>query len=124
VQASVIPIEAELTLFRSQLAALQRRKDRRYRCSLANTGKLHFVSTGEVRTAWVFNLSRGGIGLEMAEALPTGQEVVIHVKTTDNKSTLALPAQVIHSTPVANGNWRIGCRFAERLSVDQLESLL
>jgi c-di-GMP-binding flagellar brake protein YcgR len=120
----VIPIEAELTLFRSQLAALQRRKDRRYRCGLATSGKLFCSGTTEARIAWVFNLSRGGIGLEISEALPKGQELVVHLKTTDKDTTIKASAQVMHSTPTANGSWRIGCRFSERLSVDVLESLL
>jgi len=123
-QETVIPIEAELTLFRSQLAALQRRRERRYRCSLATSGKLQFVATGETVVAWVFNLSRSGIGLELPEPLVRGQELLLHLRTSDNETTVTLLAQVAHSTPVANGGWRIGCHFAEKISLDVLESLL
>lgn len=121
---SVIPIEAELTLLRNQLAAIQRRRDRRYRCGLAMSGKLHFAATGEVLSAWVFNLSRGGIGLELPQPLEAGQEMVLQLKTTDTETTVKLPAHVIHATPVANGAWRIGCRFSAKLTADELESLL
>jgi c-di-GMP-binding flagellar brake protein YcgR len=121
---TVIPIEAELTLLRSQLAALQRRRDRRYRCSLATAGKLHFSSTGAVLSGWVFNMSLSGIGLELSEPLPVGQEMVLQLKTTENATVVKKPAQVMHVTPVANGTWRIGCRFEDKLTADALESLL
>lgn len=121
---TVIPIEAELTLFRSQLAALQRRRDRRYRCGLATTSKLHCTDSGKILGAWVFNLSRSGVGLEMAQPLDPGQQVEIHLKTTNNDTPVKLAGHVIHATPVANGAWRVGCRFAEKLSADALESLL
>jgi hypothetical protein len=121
---TAIPIEADLTLLRTQLAAFQRRRDRRYRCSLATSGKLHFAATGEVMVAWIYNLSAGGIGLELPEPLLVGQEMILQMKTTGGDQSHRLAARVMHSTPCANGCWRIGCRFEHKLDRDVLESLL
>src|SRR4051812_13579598 len=119
----VIPVEADLTLFRSQLNALQRRRERRYRCSLATSGKLQFEATGETVGAWVSNMSRAGAGLEMQKPLDVGRNFELVLRTTDN-SIVRLPARVMHCTALANGGWRVGARFEEKISADVLESLL
>jgi c-di-GMP-binding flagellar brake protein YcgR len=118
-----IPMEAELTLFRTQLRDLQRRRDRRYRCGLATSGKLQFAVTGETLSAWVTNLSQAGVGMEMSQALEVGQEFILVVRSADN-TTLRLPGHVIHATPVANGTWRVGGKFSDKLSPEVMETLL
>jgi c-di-GMP-binding flagellar brake protein YcgR len=118
----VIPLEAELTLFRNP-TTLQRRRDRRYRCSLATSGKLQFEKTGETVSAWVSNLSRGGVGLDLQKQLPAGQEFVLLLRNVEN-GIVRLFATVAHSTPIANGGWRIGARFSDKITAELLETLL
>ena len=69
---STVPIEAELTLFRSKLNKVRRRTAERYRCALASAGKLFFPGTGETMTAWLNNLSVTGIGLNLPRSLDAG----------------------------------------------------
>ena len=119
-----IPVEAELTLFRSKLVGIRRRTMDRYRCALATSGKLHFPGTGDTVTAWVCNLSRGGIGLNLSDTIQAGQEMVIHMKSTDGSTSLKLPARIVHSTPEIDGTWRVGCEFHTPLTADELDALL
>ena len=119
-----IPVEAELTLFRSKLVGIRRRSSDRYRCALATAGKLHFPGSGETVTAWVCNLSRGGIGLNLSQTLAADQELVIHLKMTEGNVTLKVPAKVVHATPEIDGTWRVGCEFHQPLTPDELDALL
>src|SRR5947209_11259654 len=111
--AESIPVEADLTLFRHPMNTMQRRRDRRYRCSLATSAKL-LLTSGETLSAWVSNLSRGGVGLEMPRPLPVGLEFTLLLRTIDN-NTVRVPVRVAHATPVANGGWRVGGHIQEKI---------
>jgi hypothetical protein len=119
-----IPVEAELTLFRSKLVGIKRRVSDRYRCALATSGKLYFPATGESTIAWVINLSVGGIGLNLSRTLEDGTELLIQLKVPEGNLVLKVPAHVVHTTPEVDGTYRIGCAFHEPISGDALDSLL
>lgn len=116
-----IPVEADLTLFRP-INTMQRRRDRRYRCSLATSAKL-LLPSGETLSAWVSNLSRGGVGLDMSRSLPVGLEFTLLLRTVHN-STVRVSVRVAHATPVANGGWRVGGELMQKFTADTLEALL
>jgi hypothetical protein len=120
---STVPIEAELTLFRSKLNKVRRRTAERYRCALASAGKLFFPGTGETMTAWLNNLSVTGIGLNLPRSLDAGQELVIQVRV-EGGPPIKLSARVIHSSFEVDGTWRVGCTFDTQLDHDALEALL
>jgi PilZ domain len=120
---STVPIEAELTLFRSKFNKVRRRTAERYRCALASAGKLFFPGTGETMTAWLNNLSVTGIGLNLPRSLDAGQELVIQVRV-EGGPPIKLPARVIHSSSEVDGTWRVGCTFDTQLDDDVLEALL
>lgn len=120
---STVPIEAELTLFRSKFNKVRRRTAERYRCALASAGKLFFPGTGETMTAWLNNLSVTGIGLNLPRSLDAGQELVIQVRV-EGGPPIKLPARVIHSSSEVDGTWRVGCTFDTQLDDDALEALL
>jgi hypothetical protein len=120
---STVPIEAELTLFRPKFNKVRRRTAERYRCALASAGKLYFPGSGETMTAWLNNLSRTGIGMNLPRSLDAGQELVIQVRI-EGSAAVRLPAKVVHSTSEVDGTWRVGCTFDTPLVDDMLEALL
>jgi hypothetical protein len=119
-----IPLEAQIALVRQKLGKAERRRHKRYRCSLATTGKLYFPVTGDGLTVWVSNLSVGGAGLNSPQPLEEGADVIVTLKVTSQRAVHRVPARVVHVTEEADGSWRIGCEFAEPLAPDVMESLL
>jgi hypothetical protein len=118
------PLEAELSVARTQLHAMRRRCNDRYRCALATAGKVAFVDSGETLTAWLSNLSRSGIGLNLARSIEPGVELVIQVRIPGVSEPVRLAARVIHCARELDGSWQVGCAFSAPLSDDALESLL
>src|SRR5262245_59049384 len=121
--APSIPIEAELTLFRSKLSGFKRRKSRRFRCNLATIGRVQFPDKDHSFDAFVYNLSENGIGLNMPEPLNVGQEIVIRIRVRGQTEPYCFPAKVMHATEELDRTWRIGCEFAESISPDVLDKI-
>jgi hypothetical protein len=119
-----IPLEAELTLFRSKLSGLKRRKSRRFRCHLATIGRVQFPDKDISFDAFVYNLSEGGIGLNMAAPLEAGQEIVIRIRVPGETEPSLLHARVAHATQEVDRSWRIGCEFKTPLDKDMLDKIL
>jgi len=121
---TLIAPEAEFTLLKRQLVGLKRRTSVRYRCALATLGHIHFPESGERVETWIANLSEGGIGLNLNSALAGGTSLIINLKGPNQNAIVTLLARVIHSTKEADGSWRVGCEFTNKLQPDMLDSLL
>src|SRR5262245_60809105 len=119
-----IPIEAELTLFRNKLSGFKRRKSRRFRCNLATIGRVQFPDKDISHDAFVYNLSEGGIGLNMSQPLEDGQEIVVRIRIPGETDPARFPARVVHATQEVDRTWRIGCEFHEAISADVLDKIL
>lgn len=119
-----IPPEAEFTLLSKSVRQNKVRFGVRYRCALATLGQLLFPDSGESQDAWVCNLSKKGIGLNLQQALEVDTPLVIRLKSQANKKEVKMPARVIHATAEADGTWRVGCELAEPLSPELLDELL
>jgi hypothetical protein len=119
-----IPPEAEFTLLKKDIRDKKVRTGVRYRCALATLGQLLLPDRGESQNAWVCNLSKKGIGLNLAESLDPDTSLVIKLKSPVNDKTIKIPARVIHATPEADGSWRIGCELLEPLTPEMLDELL
>jgi hypothetical protein len=118
----VLPIEADLTLLRSQMPA-KRRQSRRFRCNLATMAKLQLAGTKETQITWAYNLSQGGVGLNAPQALEIGQEVTIIFRLLENEIK-SIPAKIVFCLLEADRSWRVGCAFHCPISRDMLDSLL
>jgi hypothetical protein len=118
-----IPPEAEFTLLNKNLRENKVRSGVRYRCALATIGQLVFPD-GESQDAWICNLSRRGIGLNLNQALEPDTTLQIKLKSPVNSKSVKLPAKVIHATPEADGTWRVGCELLEPLTPEMLDELL
>jgi PilZ domain-containing protein len=119
-----IPPEAEFTLLKKDMRRNKIRSGVRYRCALATLGHVLFPDSGESQNAWVFNMSRKGIGLNLGRALEPETPLVIKLKSPVNEKFIKVPARVIHATPEADGTWRIGCELLEHLTPELLDELL
>jgi hypothetical protein len=119
-----MPVEAEFTLLRKQIAAFKRRGDRRYRCPIAMMGKVVVEETGAEMTALVLDLSASGIGLQLTRSLADGARMNLRLTSADNRQVYYVPAIVAHATRLAEDSWRVGCVFAEKLGADTIDDLL
>ena len=119
-----IPPEAEFTLLKKNMRDKKVRTGVRYRCALATMGHLFLPDRGESQNVWVCNLSKNGIGLNLAECLEPETALVVKLKSPVNNKVIKVPARVIHSTPEADGSWRIGCELLEPLTPEMLDELL
>jgi hypothetical protein len=118
----MLPIEADLTLLRSQMPP-KRRQSRRFRCNLATMAKLQIAGTVETQITWAYNLSQGGVGLNAPQALEVGRQVTINFRIQD-KEVKVIPAKIVFCRSEVDGSWRIGCAFFEPISPEILDSLL
>lgn len=119
-----IPPEAEFTLLKKDMRENKVRSGVRYRCALATLGQLVFPDSGESHSAWICNLSRRGIGLNLSQALEPDTTLVIKLKSPVNSKAVKVSAKVVHATPEADGTWRIGCELLEPLTPEMLDELL
>src|SRR5437868_8770520 len=94
-------------LMRNQV--FKRRAAVRYRCHLGTFGRLATTHSEESHVGWAQNLSVTGIGLLLGQALDSGTEVVIELKSLTQEATFQLAARVVHCTQQGNGEWLLGC---------------
>jgi hypothetical protein len=69
-------------------------------------------------------VSVGGIGLLLAHAVTPGTELTIQMRRRRENLTALLRAVVVHTGPQADGTWRVGCRFDQAISADEVEAFL
>jgi hypothetical protein len=120
----VVPFQAEITLLQRH-QWIRRRVEPRYQCGPATSGRvLQRAGDGLARRVWVLNLSAGGVGLLTNEPVEAETLLVVHLRSTALDRLYELPARVVHSTVQVNGDWLVGCEFAEKLSAEDLEALL
>jgi hypothetical protein len=66
----------------------------------------------------------GGIGLLLTQPLPTGTELTIQIRRRRENLTALLRAAVVNARPRPDGTWRLGCRFDQAMSAEELEAFL
>jgi hypothetical protein len=69
------------------------------------------------------NISRGGINLVLNHSFQPGELLTVHLPGQQGKPPVALLACVVHAQPTTEGDWALGCSFAEELSEADLRSL-
>ena len=121
--ADQIPVvEAEFTLLKRHLGGTGARGSPRYRCALATLGRLFFADGGKPEDAWVHDLSKIGVGLNLSRPLEAGTGLTVRLKGV--AGVLEVAANVVHSTPQVDGTWRVGCTFGRKLTADELDNVL
>ncbi len=119
----LVPLPAEVAVVpRSQWD--HRRAQPRYHCGPATLGRVVTPGAAETQRGWVLDLSARGAGLLLSKPLPPQTLCVLHLKSTTGQRRYELPGRVVHATTQPNGDWLIGCEFADALSADDLDALL
>jgi len=95
----------------------------RYQCAPATSGRVVLAADYEFQRAWVLDLSTRGVGLSMSRPVKLGTPLLIQLKSSNQKA-YELSAHVVHATPMAAGDFRIGCEFLSALSAEDLDALL
>jgi hypothetical protein len=117
----------EYTLTSDALASrglpTNRRASVRYQCGPATPGRV-LVDGHEWQRAWVIDLSLGGVGLLLSRPLELHSELVVVLKSEVLKKVFELTARVCHAVRQVDGDWIVGCEFADKLTEDQLDALL
>jgi hypothetical protein len=118
-----VPLQAEITLLQ-RYQWIKRRAEPRYQCGPATPGRVADRCGDSPRRVWVLNLSVGGAGLLVTQPLDADAHIVLHLRSAVKERFYELPARVVHSTKQVNGEWVVGCEFADKLNADDLEALL
>ena len=118
-----VPLPAEVDVVaRSQWE--RRRQGPRYRCGPASVGRVTTLKPSQSHRGWILDLSTHGVGLLLTQPLAAGTLLLLHLKSTSGDRCYELAGQVIHSTTQTDGDWLIGCLFADPLTPDDLDALL
>jgi hypothetical protein len=72
----------------------------------------------------IHNLSATGIGLRVQQPLKPGMGLVILLQSRRRQLSRPLAVRVMHATPLADGDWLLGCQFVRRLSEQDMQELL
>ena len=122
-EQTVPPIQAEITLLQRH-QWIKRRAEPRYQCGPATPGRVVDKRGANPRRVWVLNLSASGAGLLVNEPIEPEALIVLHLRSSTRDRFYELPARVVHSTAQVNGDWLVGCEFANKLEADDMEAIL
>jgi hypothetical protein len=75
-------------------------------------------------SARVLNISQGGVALSLRRRFEKGTLLSVEMQRADNLPSDPFLARVVHVTAQPDGNWLIGCAFADELSDQELQALL
>jgi hypothetical protein len=89
----------------------------------AHPGRLFFPEEGRSATAWPQRLSPEAVSFHLPFAVGTGRTVVLHFRTAETYAPVEVSAEVGVCRPLADGSWRIDCRFTSKLWPSLLEAL-
>ena len=70
------------------------------------------------------DISQGGIGMLVPEALPTGAELEIEMIPTAGPGSVVATAEVRWSAPNGKGFYRVGCRWTRPLTYADLQRVI
>lgn len=103
----------------------ERRASIRYPCDPGTSCRWRATGTEMTRTvglATVHDISTGGIGLIVHEQFELGTRLTIELRNATQDISRRMQAQVIHTSAVAEEDWRIGCAFDEKLSTSEVQA--
>jgi hypothetical protein len=101
----------------------ERRAFVRYPCSLESN--CHPLSaSGQEWAGQVENVSRGGVALVLNRRFELKTLLAIELLRPNGEPARRVFARVVHVHRRADGNWMLGCAFANELSEEDLKALL
>jgi hypothetical protein len=73
--------------------------------------------------AAIRDISETGVGVVLGRRFERGTGLAIEVPGTGTRPPDTLLAKVVHVTALPGGQWRLGCTFVSRLSVDEVRAV-
>jgi hypothetical protein len=101
----------------------ERRAFVRYPCD-RETNCHPLSASGQEWAGQVENLSRGGIGLVLNRRFELKTLLAIELLSRSGQPARRVFARVVHVHRRADGNWLLGCAFANQLAEEDLQALL
>lgn len=94
--------------------------ERRQNLRLPTRMLVEYSSKGELESALIRNISRGGLFIATSHAAEVGTEVTLLIRVGADGQTIELPAEVA-STGVSDGNGQpgMGCKFGQLNAAQQ-----
>ena len=102
---------------------VERRARVRYRCEKPTAGRVFIANTFRSMSARVLDISAGGIGLLLPDAVPLGTRLNVELEG-HGATPFEILAEVVNVTPQADGAWRCGCNLVWKISEEEVQLLL
>jgi hypothetical protein len=96
----------------------------RFPCNVETVCTTCETAPGERRSGRILNISAGGIGLLLRCQFSEGTLLHFELPPEMNLAHSKILVRVVRVLEHGEGNWFLGCEFAERLHEDDLQALL
>jgi hypothetical protein len=96
----------------------------RFPCNVETVYYSCDTAPGERRSGRIRNISAGGVGLVLRCQFCEGTLLHFELPQEMNLADPKVLVRVVRVTPEGDGNWSLGCEFADQLSEEQLRALL
>lgn len=104
---------------------LERRANQRHPCNLETSCRLLAAVGDDFWTTRVRNISPGGISLIVHQPVEPGTVLSVELlDRTTQRFSATLQVRVVYAVEHPSGEWIIGGSFTNRLSNDELQTLL
>jgi hypothetical protein len=101
----------------------ERRAHVRYRCETPAVGRVFLANAFRSMSARILDISAGGIGLLMPDAVPLGTRLNVELEG-HGAMPFEMLAEVVNVTPQPDGSCRCGCDLVWKISEAELQLLL
>lgn len=111
------------TTWRSDPAPADRRSAARRQATLGTVCRLTSADGADLGTGLVWNLSTQGVSLLLGQPLERGS-VALGALIRDEGQAIERGLRVVHVTPLAAGDYALGCQFDHALTADEMNPFL
>lgn len=105
-------------------AAPDCRRWTRFACNVETVCYTSETAPGERRSGRILNISAGGIGLVLRCQFTEGTLLYFELPAEMNLAQSQILVRVVRVVEQADGNWLLGCEFADQLTDDEVKSVL
>ena len=96
----------------------------RFACNVETVCYTAETAPGERRSGRILNISAGGVGLVLRCQFSEGTLLHFELPPEMNLANPQILVRVVRVVPHGDGNWLLGCEFADQLTEDDLQALL
>ncbi len=105
-------------------AAPDCRRWTRFACNVETACYTSETAPGERRSGRILNISAGGVGLLLRCQFSAGTLLHFELPPEMNLAQSQVLVRVVRVVEQSDGNWLLGCEFADQLTDDEIRSVL